>query len=256
MEMKRREFLSLSATGLATGLMSPVCFAQTVERSHFKAVAFDAFPVFDPRPVFALAENLFPGKGRELNDLWHGRQFEYTWLRTLSARYTDFKTVTTDALNFAAKSLKLELDNAKREELVQAYFNLKAWPDVRPALEKLRAADIRLGFLSNFTREMLQANIRSSGLDGLFELILSTDQVKAFKPDPRAYQLGINAFKLRREQIVFAAFAGWDAYGAKAFGYPTFWVNRQNAVVERLDASPDAAGAMGDLAHFALNKPG
>ena len=141
-----------------------------------------------------------------------------------------------------------------QEELINAYFHFKAWPDVRPALEKLKSAGIRMGFLSNFTREMLQSNIRTSGLDGFFEEILSTDQVKAFKPDPRAYQMGIDAFKLRREEIVFAAFAGWDAFGAKAFGYPTFWVNRQNAVAEQLNASPDASGAMEDLARFTLTK--
>ena len=49
-----------------------------------KAVAFDAFPILDPRPVFALAERLFPGNGARLTSLWRTRQFEYTWLRTLS----------------------------------------------------------------------------------------------------------------------------------------------------------------------------
>jgi 2-haloacid dehalogenase len=66
--------------------------------------------------------------------------------------------------------------------------------------------------------------------------------------------MGVDAFKLKREEIVFAAFAGWDAFGAKAFGYPTFWVNRQNAVTEQLGIPPDASGAMDDLAHFTLQK--
>lgn len=254
--MKRREFLSLTAAGVATGLLSPFTFAQTNKQSRFKAIAFDAFPIFDPRPILAMAEELFPGKGREFNDLWHGRQFEYTWLRTLSGRYKDFKSVTADALNFAVNSLKLELNDAGREQLLHAYLTLKAWPDVRPALEKLKTEGVRFGFLSNFTREMLESNIRSSGLDGFFESLLSTDQVKAFKPDPRAYQMGIDSFQLRREEIVFAAFAGWDACGAKAFGYPTFWVNRQNAAVEELDAAPDASGNLDELADFVLNTHG
>ena len=29
---------------------------------------------------------------------------------------------------------------------------------------------------------------------------------------------------MNQGEIAFAAFAGWDAAGAKAFGYPTFWV--------------------------------
>jgi FMN phosphatase YigB (HAD superfamily) len=74
---------------------------------------------------------------------------------------------------------------------------------------------------------MLEANIKRARLDGFFDHVLSTDQARTYKPDPRAYQLGIDALKLTREEILFAAFAGWDAAGAKLFGFPTFWVNRQ-----------------------------
>lgn len=215
-----------------------------------KAIAFDAFPIFDPRPVLTLTTDLFPGKGGELSALWRTRQFEYTWLRTLTGRYVDFPTVTRDALVFAAKSLKLELSPTTRQRLLDGYFQLKAWPDVIPALRRLKEAGLRLGFLSNFSGEMLAANIKSAGLEGYFEALLSTDQVKAFKPDPRAYQMGVDAFKLRRDEVVFAAFAGWDVAGAKAFGYPTFWVNRQDAVEEELEAHPDAVGSLDELVKF------
>jgi hypothetical protein len=49
------------------------------------------------------------------------------------------------------------------------------------------------------TERMLDAAIRSSGLDGLFEQNLSTDRVRAYKPDPRAYQMAIDALDLPRE---------------------------------------------------------
>jgi 2-haloacid dehalogenase len=54
--------------------------------------------------------------------------------------------------------------------------------------------------------------------------------------------MAIDAFGLKREQILFVAFAGWDAAGAKTFGYPTFWANRLNLPVERLGVSPDGMG--------------
>ena len=40
--------------------------------------------------------------------------------------------------------------------------------------------------------------------------------------------------KLEKDEIVFAAFCGWDAYGAKSFGYTTCWVNRFNLPVVEL----------------------
>ena len=106
------------------------------------------------------------------------------------------------------------------------------------------------------TAQILKAGIHNSGLDGMFDHVLSTDRVKAFKPDPRAYQMGLDAFHLKRHEILFAAFAGWDAAGAKAFGYPTYWVNRQNQPAEELGVSPDATGAnLLDLVAYAAGSP-
>ncbi|MEO7998886.1 MAG: haloacid dehalogenase type II, partial [Gemmatimonadaceae bacterium] len=224
----------------------------SIPQPRFRAVVFDGFPIFDPRPISALAEELFPGKGAELINTWRTRQFEYTWLRTIEKRYVDFRQVTEDALVFAAKSMKLDLNDENRARLVNGYSNLKAWPDVRTALDALRSAGVRIGFLTNFSEAMLNANIKSAGLDGYFEKLLSTDLVHEFKPAPTAYQMGVDAFQLPKENILFAAFAGWDAAGAKSFGYPTFWVNRLNAPTEELGNAPDGVGGMAELVKFVL----
>ena len=249
MTSDRREFLRRMAVfGLALhGLANEAA----AFRGRIRAVAFDAFPILDPRPVFALVEELYPEKGVELSNLWRDRQFEYAWLRTLSRRYSDFSQVTDDALVFAAKALRVELTPEKHARLMGAYLELRCWPDVPDALRSLKKAGIRIAFLSNLTAKMLEAGIRNSQLEGVFDYILSTDRVKAYKPDPRAYQMGLDAFGLKSDQILFATFAGWDAAGAKSFGYPTFWVNRQNQPLEELGEAPDAiSGNLNDLVTF------
>jgi 2-haloacid dehalogenase len=248
MSLSRRQLLAITSLTVASGIAGA---SQQEARAPIKAIAFDGFPIFDPRPIFALAENLFPGRGAELSKLWRTKQFEYTWLRTMSGHYRDFQGVIDDALVFACKLLDIELTGVKQSALVEGYLGMTIWPDVLPALSMLKDNGIRLAFLSNFSPAMLDANIRAAGLEGMFEFRLSTDAVRAYKPDPRAYQMGLDAFGLKREEILFAAFAGWDAAGAKLFGYPTFWVNRQKQPREQLDASPDGEGlGMADLVHF------
>ncbi len=230
--------------------------ADAQNQSSIKAVAFDAFPVFDPRPVFALAEELFPGQGKALGDEWRTRQFEYTWLRVSGGQYKDFWAVTEDALVYACDKLKLDLTEDKRRQLMGAYLTLKPWPDVLPALQALKASGIRMIFLSNMTGDMLNAGIDHSGLDQYFDRVISTDEARTYKPDPKAYQLGMDALGLKREEILFVAFAGWDASGAKWFGYPTFWVNRLQLPAERLDVTVDGQGNnLSDLVEF-LKKNG
>jgi 2-haloacid dehalogenase len=256
MPLDRREFLQRTSAGVVTGALGSHLQTRAPGKGPVKAVAFDAFPIFDPRPVLALAETLFPGKGGELGNAWRARQFEYQWLRALSGQYADFWRTTEDGLVFAARQLRLELPPEKRDRLMHSYLELKAWPDVASALSALRQKGIRLAFLSNMTKMMLEAGIRNSNLDGQFELVLSTDSIRTYKPDPRAYQLGIDALRLGRDEILFAAFAGWDATGAKWFGYPTFWVNRADSPPEELGIAPDATGRnLADLVNFVNAAP-
>jgi 2-haloacid dehalogenase len=237
--------------GAAVGLLAEPVHRSLAQSKNIKAIAFDGFVIIDPRPVALQAEELFPDQGARLMDLWRSRQFEYTWLRTLSRRYVDFWQVTQDALVFAATATKLDLTAEKRDRLMQTFLELKAWPDVAPALRDLEAKGIRMAFLANPPAKMFDAVVRNSGLEGLLEEHLSTDRVKAYKPDPRAYQMGLDAFGLGREEIAFAASASWDAAGARAFGYPTFWVNRAYLPAEELGVVSDATGAgMADLVKF------
>jgi len=251
MSLNRRQLLKLMAGGAAVSLLTTSALAQVSAKPSIKAIAFDAFPIFDPRPIFALVEKLFPEKGKELSNAWRTRQFEYQWLRALAGRYVDFWQATEESLLFAVKQLKLRMSDEKREQLMNAYLNLKPWPDVVPALKSLQDSKIQLAFLSNMTPKMLNTNMHNSGLDAYFEHIISTDSAKTYKPDPRAYQLGLDTLKLKREEIVFAAFAGWDVAGAKWFGYPTFWVNRVGFPNEELGVMPDGMGkGMDQLVNF------
>ncbi len=242
MRTRRREFLGAVVAAWA----APSAWARPnpapAASRRIKAVLFDGFPVIDPRPVAKRAEELFPGSGTALMDAWRTRQFEYAWLRTLSGSYVDFGRVTEDALVFAARQQRLELTAEKKAALLHAFLELGAWPDAPAALARLRTAGLRLAFLSNLTSAMLDAAVANARLAGVFEPHLSTDRVGAFKPDPRAYRMGLDAFGLAREEMVFVASAGWDAAGARQFGYPTFWVNRTGQAVEELGATPDGIG--------------
>lgn len=243
MTLDRRSFVTLGAATLMTGMAARATGKAESPWAGIKAIAFDAFPIFDPRPVFQACEQVAPGHGTQLADAWRTRLFEYQWLRALGGRYADFETCARGALEFAARSLKIEVSDGARDTLMQAWLALRAWPDVAPALAELKRSGKRLALLSNATPAILAAGLKTSGLEGTFDQVLSTDRVRAFKPDRRAYRLGTDLLGLGKSEILFVAFAGWDVAGAKWFGYPTFWNNRQGAAAEGLGVEPDGVGS-------------
>lgn len=172
----------------------------------------------------------------------------------MAGRYVDFLAVTGDSLDFALAQQQTSLTGAQRARLMSAWTALQVWPDVPEAMARLRTAGLRLAFLSNMTQAMLVDGLERAGLAGDFEAVISTDRIRSYKPAATAYRLGVETLGLPAQEILFVAFAGWDVAGAKWFGYPTYWLNRQGAPQERLGVEADAAGAdmAALLSHLAL----
>jgi len=201
---------------------------------------FDAYgTIFDVHSVARLAESFFPGRGAALSAAWRTKQLEYTWLRSLMGRYEDFSRVTLSALEWAFEHLNLEPDDAQRRALFDEYRRLATFPEVPAVLEAL-ALRRPLAILSNGHPDMLNAVVDHNGLRERFRGgVLSVHPAKVFKPAPSVYRLAEDALGLPRTLTGFVSSNGWDAAGAKAFGFHVFWVNRAKQPVERLGVRPD-----------------
>ena len=238
--LSRKDFIRNSSLAASALLWKPELF--TTQKYSIKAIAFDGLAVFDPRPVFKKMNELFPGKANQLVDVFQSKQFSYQWLRTCGHRYKNFWEVTRDALDFAFEKLGLSDSGNEKKMIMQQFETITAWPDVVSGLEQLKQKNLRLCLLSNMTEKMLLQFVTNSNTKTFFDQVISTDIIRDYKPSAAAYRLGTDQLKLKKEEILFVPFAGWDLAGAKWFGYPVFWVNRLNAPVEQLDATADGAG--------------
>lgn len=255
---RRRSSLPHFLLGLLLTLfvLGKPAHATDAARPRFKAVAFDYFVIFDPNSVVSEVEDVFPGKGLEFTKAWRSKQFEYSFLRAIADDHEDFFKVTGEALDFTAEQMHLQLTPESRARLLGAYLTLKPWPDAVAGLNRLKAAGVKIVIVSNFSSTMLRANADHARISSLFDDLVSTEVNRTFKPDPRAYELGMKRLHLQKSEIVFAAFGGWDAYGAKRFGYTTVWINRFDLPAEKLGVFPDRVFTrMDDLVDFALGPP-
>jgi 2-haloacid dehalogenase len=162
--LPRRRFLDLATTTGAATLLAGGSAPARAGSTRPRGAAFDAFALFDTRPLAALAERLFPGKGARLADVWRARQFEYAWLRVAAGRYADFWQVTADALSFAAEQVGVRASGGETDQLMQAHLELKGYPEAPGALAALRSVGLRLAIVSNATPAMLASWVGSAGL--------------------------------------------------------------------------------------------
>ncbi|KAB2919178.1 MAG: haloacid dehalogenase type II [Dechloromonas sp.] len=210
-----------------------------------KAVAFDAYAtLFDVYCMEALAEEYFPGQGKALTVLWRQKQIEYTRVRSMCSQFRTFWEVTRDALIFAARALQLDLNDYRRQHLMNQYACLRPFPENLATLQALKAMGLPLAILSNGTHSMLDIAVKYNDMKDLFDHILSADSVQKFKTSPEVYQLAVDAFQLPASDILFVSSNAWDACAGTWFGFTTFWVNRNQQPDEMLDITPSATGAL------------
>lgn len=164
---------------------------------------------------------------------WRAKQIEYTWVRSLAGtkHHRDFWHLTEDALAWTAARHGVT-DAALLADVLQAYRQLDAFPDAAPVLTRLRDGGIHRAILSNGEPGMLADAVRAAHIEPLLDAVLSVEPAGVFKPDPRVYRLATERFGLAADQMAFVSSNAWDAFGARAFGFQVFWVNRGGAPYE------------------------
>ena len=183
------------------------------------------------------AENVGPDHA-QLSDIWRSKQLEFTWTRTLMGNYVDFWELTQQALDFAFEKFPSANRDA-RQALLDAYWELDCFAEVPAVLKRLKEAGVRTGILSNGSIGMLDAAVKSAGLEDLIDEVISVDRIKKFKALPEVYQMVVDDFRIYPDAVSFQSSNRWDAAAAKSVGFRTVWCNRGNQPDEYFDLSPD-----------------
>ncbi len=212
----------------------------------YKLIAFDAYgTLFDVYSMGKLAEELFPGHGDAFSVMWRDRQIEYTRLVTLSdpnpagsKYYLPFWELTIRALHYVCKRMHLELTPSHEKRLMDQYAKLTAFSDSLPVLKGLKERGILTAILSNGSREMLGTVVDSNGLRPYLDQVVTVENVKLFKTAPQSYQLLLDAFAVKKQEVLFVSSNAWDAVGASWFGLDVLWVNRQGLPFEEIGNAP------------------
>jgi 2-haloacid dehalogenase len=191
-----------------------------------RAILFDVYgTLLDVHSAIARAGKELGAHAEAVSRLWRQKQLEYTWVWSLRGEYRSFQTLTESALDYALAAHGVESTSLK-ERLLSAYRRLDAFPEVAAALGDLRQRGLRLAALSNGDPDMLEAGLQSAGLRDSLDALLSVAPLRIYKPDRRVYELGRSWAGAAAPDIAFVSASAWDAGGAAAFGFRTFWIDR------------------------------
>ncbi|MDB2610257.1 haloacid dehalogenase type II [Amylibacter sp.] len=205
---------------------------------------FDAYgTLFDVTSATRIVANeeeysSFLNHSVKVSNSWRIKQLEYSWLRNIMHEYIDFWQITKDALDFALEENQIKNEKL-RQRLLDVYWNLSAYPEAQDVLTTLKANNIQTGILSNGSKQMLNSAVVSANLKNYLDKIISIDGIEIYKPDPKVYQMVLDQFNCKIEEVLFISSNGWDIAGASKFGFTTLWVNRNLIPKDRLTFMPN-----------------
>ena len=206
--------------------------------NKIKACIFDAYgTLFDVNAACRELSKEVGDSWEQLASLWRLRQVEYTWLRNSMDQYIDFWQITSDALDYAMETLDIE-NIELREELLNLYLKLEAYPEVKGLLTKLKQRGVKTGILSNGSMKMLNSAVDNANIREFLDEILSVEECEIYKPSSKVYDLVKIKMQINKENVLFFSSNAWDMHAASNYGFKTIWVNRFNNKLERLPGKP------------------
>lgn len=218
-------------------------------------LAFDVYgTLIDTARVIERLSELVPDQAIAFSAMWREKQLEYSFRRGLMQNYRDFSVCTRQALDYVCRILNVEISQTDRDAIMAVYRVLPPFSEVKGALETLKSEDVRMFAFSNGTADAVRGLLQNAGIGGAFDDVVSTDEIRSFKPNPGTYAHFLRRAGATGAEAWLVSSNPFDVIGAISAGMRAAWVQRSpQAVFDPWEIEPTIT--IGNLAELpeALN---
>ena len=173
---------------------------------------------------------------------WFAQVLQNSLVASMTGKYEDFGKIAGAALDMTAQKHAKELREEERKAILGGIRSLPPHPDVKTGLNRLKEAGFRLFTLTNSPPQVVEAQLKNSGLHEYFERSFSVDAVRRFKPDAEVYRMTAKALGVPVGEVRLVAAHDWDVAGALMAGCAAAFIARPGSVLNPLMPAPDIVG--------------
>jgi 2-haloacid dehalogenase len=162
----------------------------------------------------------------DLMSLWFTTMLQYSLVDTVTCDYHDFGAIGVACMQMVARGYGINLTKKKAQDAVAAIRSLPAYPDVPPALKRMKEAGFRMYTLTNSPKSVMEAQMRNAGLAKYFDGLLTIEGLNVYKPHARTYHWAAHQANAPIEHCMLIAAHGWDVAGARLAGMRSMFIER------------------------------
>ena len=195
-------------------------------------LAFDVYgTLIDTSGVIEKLKGHVGDQASVFSTMWREKQLEYSFRRGLMQNYRDFSVCTRQALDYTCRVLGADIPETDRDGLMAVYRVLPPFAEVGTALETLKSAEARMFAFSNGAADAVRGLLANAGIDRFFEDVVSTDEIRSFKPNPGAYAHFLRRAGAGGAESWLISSNPFDVIGAISAGMRAAWVKRSPQAV-------------------------
>jgi len=142
---------------------------------------------------------------------------EYLRLTYGCGQYVEYETLVKRAAQYVG------LPDSAPQALEDNWLELTPWEGALAALQQLQP-HCKLAVVTNCSARL--GRQAASILPVQWDVVVTAEEAGAYKPDPRPYELALDALNVLPHQAAFVAGSGYDMFGTAAVGLRTYWHNR------------------------------
>jgi 2-haloacid dehalogenase len=176
---------------------------------------------------------------QEIAQDWRFQQKWAMFYTTLSDNFVPLPQLNLACLRWALAKHNVALSEAAIQDIASQYGKLRAYPDTIAALKAFKDQGLTLKIVANPSKAMIDDHSNYSGtIAYLDEIISNGDEVRAFKPSPKVFQLGIERAGCPKDEILWVTGHFWEVVGANRQGLKTAWINRARQPMLDIGVTP------------------
>jgi len=191
-------------------------------------IAFDVYATLVDREAGAsrafneiAKRNGIDRNGYHIFEEWHN---EVIRVYRSSADFVSWKEAGRIAIERLFERYKVRGNAEDIEILYESIRDWRPYDDVKPALTKLKGHGYMLGVVTNMDTDLFY----KTNIDVIFDLAVTSEMTKAYKPNPKIFEYAINKMNCSKEELLWVGTSPWaDIQGAKISGLTVVWINRR-----------------------------
>jgi 2-haloacid dehalogenase len=195
-------------------------------------LGFDVYgTLIDTHGIIVTLERFIGSKAAEFSRAWRDKQLEYSFRRGLMQNYENFAVCTGNAFDYTASVLNVSFSERDKEEVIAAYRTLPAFDDVAEGLARAKQSGYRMFAFSNGSADAVEALLKNAGIRDYFIGVVSTDEMKSYKPNPGVYSHFLRRAGALGSDAWLVSSNPFDVIGAVSSGMRAAWVKRSPEAV-------------------------